>query len=143
MTRLSGAWGRAEGERDGLHETVAAADADRDRLEAQVAALQRELADHREALKQAQVMAADYALKAIDNGKNAEQAERELTEAKQAVYNARASHVREAHPTRLIDGNCYFCRVFTAIDREMPSRPDDPEEIQRLAQATTEETNDG
>lgn len=49
---------------------------------------------------------------------------------------------RRFHPSPFAD--CQACRMGVAISRALPSRPDDPEEIRRLAQATesTEESHE-
>lgn len=60
-----------------------------------------------------------------------------------AVRTAQITHIRETHPDRMHVANCLACYVLVPLSRDLPSRPDDPEEIRRLAQATTEETNDG
>lgn len=60
----------------------------------------------------------------------------ELAVTKQAIYNRRMAHVRDAHPTRLLVGDCAVCREFHELSRALPARPDDPEEIRRLAEST-------
>jgi hypothetical protein len=104
-----------------------------------VAALQRELAEAREFGVQHQDRADNLSGSLDAEKRMREQAERELTEATQAVYTALTTHPREAHPTRLVVGDCEVCRALLAISRDMPKRRDDIEELRRRLAESTEQ----
>lgn len=128
-------------------EAIAAADADRDRLEEQVAALQRELAEARtdrdtnfSVLQRVGKGGWEAATELVNERIARKQAEGKLTAAKRAVQAAQAAHIREARHDRPVVGDCAVCCALLAISRDLPSRPDDPEEIRRLAENTETET---
>jgi DNA-binding CsgD family transcriptional regulator len=57
--------------------------------------------------------------------------DQELKQVRQAIYSTRITHIREAHPTRIVVGDCDVCRAFVAQDRAMPVKPDDLDELTR------------
>lgn len=69
------------------------------------------------------------------------QAERDtLTAAITAALEERQRHIREFHPTRLVDPSCAGCRIGLVLSREMPARIDTPEELDLLFRVTRAET---
>lgn len=111
---------RAEAERDLLRETLAESDLG------------------------AQVLAQWEAIAAADADRDQLETERDsLVAAARKALEIRQTHHKTDHAHRLLDPNCTVCQMGLVLSRDMPSRPDDPEKIRCLAQATTEETNDG
>lgn len=73
---------------------------------------------------------------AVVNRERGDQFRQERDAAVAAVRTAHIAHIREEHPGCMHDSECSGCRMGVALSRSLPSRPDDPEEIRRLAQAT-------
>ena len=64
----------------------------------------------------------------------AEQAEAERDAILTAIYTTRITHIRDAHPTRMHVADCSACQALLALSRDLPARPDDPEQLRNLAE---------
>lgn len=117
---------KAEAERDRIDEARRLDVKWRQAAEAQVAALQRELAEAKEAYR----------------------AVIEAAELRSAIELVRADAIEQRRTTGVtkdpwkLGVYAQACRTLRIVNAALDAHPDGPEEI-RLAQATTEETNDG
>lgn len=75
--------------------------------------------------------------------RRAEKAEAQRDALKAAIAETmkeRQRHVKEFHPTRLVAPSCAGCRIGMTLSREMPARPDAPEELDLLFRVTKAES---